>query len=169
MALALNKYKLVVTFTESSGDTVQRTYEADSGAFADIGAFLTEINTPVTGFLAQLDALTDAVISAYQPSAVFVEGALVLPVGVENQNQALLSAKIDGDPTDSATLSIPAPVSDMFLNTIGEGRNVVNITYAPLAAFMQNFSTGGWFLSDGEHIEITTLKGKRRHVKSSGT
>lgn len=171
MAMVTSAYRLVVSFTESSGKSVQRTYEADPTGYADFAAFLTDIQTAGTGFLDKLDALTQAVISSWQASIVVVEDALVLPTNVENQTQALLAFKIDGDPTDSGNLSIPAPVDLLFVNTIGEGRDVVDTSYAPLLAWLQEFTAAGgqWTVSDGEQIEITTLKGRRRSVKASGT
>jgi len=170
MALVLLKYQLTVNFMETSGETVTRTYEADVAEFATFADFITEINTPVTGFLPQLIALSDSVVSSYIPAPVYVEDALTLPAAAENQNQALISAKIVGDPTASATLSIPAPKDALFTSATGAGYNVVLTSYAPLAAWLSNFADAApWTLSDGEHIVLATLKGKRRHVKSNNT
>lgn len=170
MALALAKYRLSVAFTETSGKAVNRIYEAPLASFADFGEFLAAITPAVTGFIALLNPLTDAEISSFVASSVYIENALVLPVAAENQSEAHMSAKIVGDPTDSATISIPAANIGVFVSPTGPGRDIVDTSDINLLLWLNNFdSTGAWTLSDGEQIEIPTLKGKRRSRKSNST
>lgn len=170
MALVLTKYRLTVNFTETSGKAVRRQYEAPEADFADFDAFAAAVNTPVTGFLAQLAPLTDSEISSTLLEAVYVEDALVLPAAAENQSEAFLSFKIDGDPTDSGNLSIPAASASIFVSATGPGHDIVDVTDAALVSWLANFAPAGEFtVSDGEGIEISTLTGKRRSVKASGT
>lgn len=167
MARVLLKYQLNVSFMETSGKTVNRIYEAPVASYADLDAFAVAVNAALTGFLSLMSPLTESVISSYTISGVYVEDALVLPADAENQDQALLSAKIVGDPTSSAVLSIPAPVDAMFVSPTGAGHDVVDTSYAPLLIWLQSFTTAGeWTVSDGEQIVISTLKGHRRSVKS---
>jgi hypothetical protein len=100
---------------------------------------------------------------------VQVEDTLVLPAsGVENENQAFFSGKIFGDPTDSATQSIPAADPAIFISTSGPGANVVNMANATVISWVALFdSNGPWTISDGEAWVNATVKGKRRHVKNS--
>lgn len=170
MALVLTKYRLTVNFTETSGKAVRRQYEAPEADFADFAAFAAEVNTPVTGFLAQIAPLSDSEISSTLLEAVYIENALVLPAAAENQNEAFLSFKIDGDPTDSGNLSIPAASAGIFVAPTGPGHDIVDVQDIALLAWLNHFAPAGPFtVSDGEGLEISTLTGKRRNVKSNGT
>jgi len=169
MALVQSKWRVSVNFAETSGKTVRRTYEAPVANFASFAAFQTFLTTASTGFLAVLITLTDAVIASYQAEAVYIEDALSLPAAAENQNQALLSFKIDGDPTESGTLSIPAADPDIFISPTGEGHDIVQITDVQVQLFLSFFTGGELAVSDDEYVDLATAKGRRRNVASSGT
>jgi hypothetical protein len=167
MALAQLKWFLEVAIADNSGDLSPRFYEMPVGSAADFDAFTVSANA----LRAALLNMTDGVIASYRIGASFVEDALALPAsGVENENQAFFSGKILGDPTDSATQSIPAAKPAIFTNTVGPGANVVDMSDGAVSTWIGFFDQAGpgpWTVSDGEYWTNSTVKGKRRHVKRS--
>lgn len=167
MALAQLKWFLEINIADNSGDISPRFYEMPTGSAADFDAFTIAGNA----LRAALLNMTQGVIASYRIGAVFVEGALALPAsGVENENQAFFSGKIVGDPTDSATQSIPAADPDIFTATVGPGANVVDMSDGAVLTWVGFFDQAGpgpWTVSDGEYWTSSTVKGKRRHVKRS--
>ena len=165
MALVQSKWIAEVSLADNSGKTVPRFYEAPLAAFADFAAFQLSFGT----LLAALNNMTDAVVAAYGLKVQFVEDALVLPLsGVENENQAFFSGKIVGDPTDSATQSIPAADPDIFVALSGPGANVVDMGDGAVGTWIGLFDASGpWTVSDGESWDAPTVSGRRRHVKNT--
>ena len=165
MALVQLKWIAEVGLADNSGDISPRFYEAPLAAFADFAAFQLGFNTLLTA----LNNMTDSVVANYRLSAGFVENALVLPLsGVENENRALLSGKIVGDPTDSATQTIPAATPGIFVSPSGPGANVVDTGDGAVTTWIGLFdATGPWTVSDGESGDAATVKGTRSHSKNS--
>jgi len=167
MALTPLKWVLEVNIADNSGDLSPRFYEMPYASAADFAAFTTNVNT----LLAALNAMTSGVIASHRTGLVTVEDTLVLPAsGVENENQAFFSAKIVGDPTDSATQSIPAADPAIFVNTTGPGANVVDVNDGAVLTWIALFDQAGpgpWTVSDGEYWQGATVSGRRRHVKRS--
>jgi len=167
MALTAFKWVAEVNLADNSGDITTRFYEAPYATFADFAAFQLSFNTLLTA----LNNMTEAVVASHRLVLVTVETALVLPAsGVENENQAFFTGKIVGDPTDSATQSIPAADPDIFVNTVGPGANVVDVNAGPVLTWIGLFDQAGpgpWTLSDGEYWQSSTVSGRRRHVKRS--
>lgn len=165
MAVVNLRWEYVVSIMDNSGVPVTRTYEMPFANAADFAAFQASAIALDTLLL----LLTDGIISKRSYSLVTVEDAIVLPVsGVENENQMFFSAKIDGDPTDSATQSIPSADPDFFVAPSGPGANVVDISNATVISWLNLFdATGPWTISDGEAWITSTAKGKRRHSKNS--
>lgn len=165
MAIVDLVWKYTVSIMDNSGIPVPRTYEAPIANFADFDAFQAGAIALDTLLL----LLTDGVISKREYSLVTVEDAITLPAsGVENENQMFFSGKVFGDPTDSATQSIPSADPDFFMALSGPGANVVNTTNATVISWLALFdSTGPWTISDGEAWIPATVKGKRRHSKNS--
>lgn len=168
MALTSQRFEVEVTFMESSGKTVNRTYEAASTVTTPAG-----LATNWALALPFVQAMTDSVISQYVYKQVFVEDALVLPTDAENNDQALFSGKIAGDPTESAILSVPAASIGIFVTPTGKGRDVVDMSDSAVQSFVDLFSDGGtngdWVISDGEQWSEATVSGKRRNTKSSNS
>jgi len=168
MALVQLKWRLVVGIADNSGDISNRTYEMPVASAADADAFEILANSLITA----LNAMTSGVVANYSIGAVFVEDALTLPAsGVENENQAFFSGKIVGDPTDSATQSIPAADPAIFVNTVGPGANQVDMNDGAVLTWVGFFDQAGpgpWTISDGEYWQSATVAGKRRHVNRSG-
>ena len=118
MALALHHFEVIVSFADNSGDTVTRTYTVPEGVVADFGEFTALI----PALLANVAAVTAALITGYRAAEVYYEDTITLPAsGVENENQALFTGKIVGDPGKSGTISIPAADPAIFVATSGPG------------------------------------------------
>lgn len=168
MAIVNLKWVYTVGFADNSGTPiVDRAYEAAYATFADFAAF----QAAATALETILLQMTQAAIATRTYKLVTVEDALVLPPSnVENENQAFFSGKIFGDPTDSATQSIPAADPAIFVATSGPGANVVNTGAPPVSNWLNLFdSNGPWTISDGESWVPSTVKGSRRHSKSSSS
>lgn len=164
MALVQLKWFLEVGIADNSGDISPRFYEMPAAAAADFDALILAKNALITA----LDNMTSGVVANYRLGAVFVEDALVLPAsGVENENQAFFSGKIAGDPTDSATQSIPAANPLIFVNTVGPGAKQVDMNNGFVLTWIGFFdqTSPDWTISDGENWVGATVSGKRRHVK----
>jgi len=165
MALASVGFVVTVDFADNSGDVVTRRYPVIDGAlYADVLTYATDLIT-------DLEALSDSQIIAYNVTNRFEVSALALPAaGVQNENQIILTAAIEAFPLNSATLTVPAPVIGAFVSPTGPGANVVNTGAAVVTNFLANFEGGGggkFTVSDGEQIDVSDARGKRRHVKNS--
>ena len=168
MALTSARFEVEATFVESSGKSVTRTYRAAASVTT-----LTELAVNWALALPFIQAVTDSVMSQYVYKQVFLEDALVLPADAENNDQALFSGKIFGDPSDSGTFSVPAASVGIFVTPTGKGRDVVDMSDPAVQAFVDLFSEGGtngdWTVSDGEQLVESTISGKRRNTKSSNS
>lgn len=165
MALAHAFYRVNIDFTETSGKTVRRTYRMNPATVTtDAGAATAAANV-----VANLAAITNSVINAYQYENVFFDSA-ALPAAAENSNQALITAKLVGKPNQSGELSIPAAIDDIFVSPTGAGHDVVDVTNTDLEEFLGNFISGGSLvLSDGDLAVAATYAGRRRNVHSLGS
>jgi hypothetical protein len=167
MSLVHDKFFLNVTITDASGVN-KSTLRYDLN-YADWAALNTGIGAgDITGFLANINAVTDGLITGYSVGESFVEDTDVVgAAGSEIENVALVSCQIDGIVNKFATLRIPAPTDTLFLSATGSGRNVIDVADAALVAYLANFQAAGLcLLSDGEQIEtvsVQTVKGKRIH------
>lgn len=165
MALVLHHFELTVAFADNSGDTVTRTYYVPLGVVEDFTEFVALIPDMIT----KIKAVTSALVTGYRANEVFYEDTVTLPAsGVENENQALFSGKIVGDPGKSGTVSVPAANPAIFVATSGPGAKTVNMSNTDVLNFIQLFDGApGWAISDGEYWLPATVKGKRRHTKNS--
>lgn len=165
MAIVSDGYELLVDFADNGGKPyARRTYPLVVTDAADVPAV-------VTAMLVTINAATDAVVAAYRVAEVFVENALVLPAaGVQNENQALITAPIIGNPRKSGTLSIPAAAIGCFVSTSGRGANVVNTGAGVAQNYARMFDSNHGdeaYISDGEFIDSDQMSGKRRHTKNN--
>lgn len=168
MALVHSRFEVIVAFTETSGKSVDRTYVAGT----DITT-LDELATAWAIALPKVVAMSDSVISSYSYKEVFIEDALTLPSAAENNNQALFTGKIIGDPTDSAIVSVPAIKASLMVSPTGKGYDIVDTGDAIVIAFVNLFDSaigsGDWVISDGESWDNATVSGKRRNTKSTNS
>jgi len=150
----------VVTLADTGDNRTNRTYDLVEAAYADAAA-------DAAALVALLGAITDATIVGYGLKQKFLENAFTLPGNAEVENQAFFAGKVNGDPTDSAILSVPAPSAAIFTSASGPGYNIVDMGNTDVVAWVAIFDTGGTAqLSDGETWDAATVSGKRRHVKS---
>lgn len=165
MALTPLKWVLEIGTADNSGQISPRFYEAEYAQFADFAA----AQTAATTLIGYFDAMTSGVIASHRLSLVTVEDTLILPSsGVENENRVLFSGKIVGNPTDSATQTIPAADPGIFVSAYGPGANVVDMSDTAVVNWVGLFDASGpWTISDGESWVVPTIKGKRSHSKNT--
>lgn len=164
MALVADGLELLVDLVDNGGNQNRRVYKL-------VETDITAVDAVVADMLTKIGAVTDSVVSAYRVAQVFVEDALVYPAsGVQNENQALISAKIIGNPRKSGTLSIPGAKPAIFNATSGKQANIVNMGNAAILAYVRMFDSGHGdeaYISDGEFIDASTASGRRRHTKNN--
>lgn len=158
MALTADRWFTVFELKETSGKSTMLRFEQsapadDAAARASAAALATD-----------LAAITNSKISKYYSYQEFIEDAFSLPAAAENQNQALLILSIDGAPTKSAKIRVPAAVDGIYAAATGPNYDVVDVNDAALTAFVANFTTEALFyVSDGEQAD-DILSGHRRHL-----
>jgi len=166
MAMVLDKYEVVVSFMETSGKTVDRTYTAGP----DITT-LTLLETAWANALPKITAMSESEISSYVYKAIYIEDTIVLPTAAENQNEGYLTGKIIGDPRNSANVSVPAIKPGLMLGLTGPGYDIVDTSDAVVQAFVGLFDSstvsGDWTISDGEAWDSQTVSGVRRTKKTT--
>jgi hypothetical protein len=165
MAVVSDGYELIVSFADNGGKPyAQRTYPLVVTLAADVPAV-------VTAMLVTITAATDAVIAAYRVAEVYIEDTLTLPAaGVQNENQAIITAPIIGNPRKSGTITIPAAKIGCFVNTSGKGANVVQTAAGIALNYARMFDSAHGdetYISDGEFIDSSQMSGKRRHTKNN--
>lgn len=163
MALAHTVYRTTVSLVDAGGNKADMKYTMTSATMADALSDAANI-------VAALDALTDAVVTGYSVSDVWEDSAAnFASAGVQVENVALISARIDSSQEKYTTLRIPAPVAGLFQATTGKKSNVVLTTYAALITYLSLCSgaTPVFTVSDGEKLADPTnqanLEGKRIH------
>jgi hypothetical protein len=163
MALAHMVYRTTVTLVDAGGNKSEMKFTMTSATMADA---LSDAQTIV----AALNPLTDAVITGYAVSDVWEDSAVQFAAGgVQVEEIALISARIDTAQEKYAILRIPAPVAGLFQATTGKKSNVVLTTYAALITYLSLCSgaTPVFTVSEGEKLADPTnqanLEGKRIH------
>jgi len=163
LAFTAQNFEVEVSFQDNGAEIVSRRYGVVSGTtYADL---LTAL--PAT--VATIAAMSDCLLRSYAVRSIWTNDTITLPAsGVQNEDQALITAKINGDPLKSAILSIPGAKPGIFVGTSGENANIVDMTDSAVEAFIGLFLSGGLLtVSDGEEIITQGAKGKRRHTKNS--
>lgn len=165
MAIVDKGFVLTIDFADNGGKPYA------SRAFPLVDTDPTTVDAVVASILTKVIAASDAHVAKYSLAHVYVEGALTLPVsGVQNENQLIFTAPIDGDPSKSAFFSIPAAKPALFTAASGKGANIALMSSAPLLAYAGIFDPAVGneaYISDGEQIDSLQGGGKRRHTKNS--
>lgn len=158
MAIVSGGFEFSVVLVDSGGNKAVRSYDLTS---ADNAEALTD----AAAIVALLDTLTNATVQSYRVSEKFVEDAFAYPVGGVNVEElALITARVDGSPDKTFNFSIPAPVDGMFVAVTGASRNIVDTADLDLIAYASIYNPGSRAtISDGESIELPLLSGKRIH------
>ena len=166
MALTSVGYFTNVTMTDSGKNKSTLHYKLVS---ADIETAVTDAGT----LIAALNAITDGVITSYSVGEEFNEDAtFVAAEGVQVENVAIVSVRLDNTEEKWAQLRIPAPNVGIFLATTGTKSNEIDPADSALNTFLDLFvaDTGICKISDGEYIAdpavVANVEGKRIHRAS---
>ena len=176
MALTSKGFYANVQVADAAGNVTTRQYEV-------VGADIATAKTNAATLVSALDAVTDGLIIGYSVGEQFYEDTDTYgAAGSEVENLAVLSVELESE-KKKATLTIPAPIDAIFVDTTGPNRNVVDLTNANLITFMNNFTDETGYtapgpdaialISDGEKIAPDNtndvpkmLKGRRGHRAS---
>jgi hypothetical protein len=168
LALIHSHFEVVVSFAETSGQAVDRTYVAGPSITT-----IAELAASWAIALSKVVAMSDSVVAGYTYKDVFIQDALTLPASAENNNQAIFTGKIIGAPNKSGTVTVPAIKPSLMVSPTGKGYDVVDTGDAVVIAFVNMFDSavadGDWTISDGESWDNATVSGKRRNTKSSSS
>jgi hypothetical protein len=169
MALVTKGTYMTVVVVDAAGNRSTLRYEL---TYANLAALSTAVTAgDLDGLLADLNAVTDGRVVAYQFGEKFAENAdFYGAAGSQVENIALISAKIDGEPNKVAQVRVPAPAIGIFLGTTGKNANIVDIADADILAYLDNFANAGDDIvqvSDGESLADPATagnwEGKRIH------
>jgi len=161
MAFVLQNLIFTISFADNSGAVSTRTYETQD---TDIAAVTALVDDWATTFA----AVTDCEIVSYALTQRWIEDTVILPAsGVQNENQAIVTAKILGDPTESATITLPGPKSGVFVAPSGPLADVVDVAEPIVTNWLGLFLDGGaFYVSDGEN-PVAPFSGRRRNVRNA--
>jgi hypothetical protein len=166
MALVSTGYFANVTVTDSGGNDSTLRYSLVS---EDLATALTDTGTIV----AALNAITDGVVTSYSVGEKYEEDSAFLAAeGVQCENIAVISARINAAEEKFAQLRIPAPNIGIFQAATGKNSNKVDPADSALVAYLNLFvaSSGVCELSDGENLlspgTAGNVDGKRIHRAS---
>jgi hypothetical protein len=135
----------------------------------DLAGAATDMSTIV----GRLVAVTEGLVQGYSVGQRYEDDTDVYgPEGSQIENQALVTALIDTSEFKTVSLRIPAPISGMFVDTVGPNANVIDQANAALQAYLSTFEDGGLAtVSDGEVIRDSAgsgnFTGRRVHRQSS--
>lgn len=133
------------------------------------GADIAAAETILAANIADLVAVTKGYVVSYSVAEKFVNDAARTPANNgEIEEKAVITVNLATSPK-KAVITIPAPVDTLFVGTSGDNWNQVDIADSLLVAFIGDFQSGGFQLSDGEHVAASNsiIKGRRTHRSSS--
>lgn len=162
MAFVYQKSLITLTFLDTSGEKVTRTYET---RYSDL-AYVATIADNVANGMSQLSS---AAIIKREVTAIYADTAAVVPPASSNKDVLVVSDMIRGMPTERGYFSIPAPRASLFVSPTGEGHNIMKWPYPPMDGWVKYFmhpDDGGYghlFLSDGEQLSGDDVSGRRGH------
>lgn len=148
-----NGYWLTVTLRDGQNDVSVLEYELTASTMVDA---TTSANTIITALLGV--SLSDVV--KYSISYRLMNDAPAFDALADNSVRARVVGQILGQ-ADKCTFEIPAPKPAVFVGTVGDNANIVNLTGTEVVAYANIWDTGGQALiSDGEQMDYM-LKGRR--------
>jgi len=166
MALVATGFFANITLTDSGGNNSVLRYKLES---EDIATAVIDAGTVITA----LNAITDAVVTGYTVGQAYEEDATFLAAeGVQIENVAIVSSRINSAEEKWAQLRIPSPNIGIFQAATGTKSNVVDPADSALLAYLALFvtSSGICSLSDGEFLlapgTAGNTDGKRIHRAS---
>lgn len=166
MAFVSQGWVLTLTFRDTGNNPTTRDFHLQA---TDDAGDLSPVIAAVQDIMTAYVAATDAVITQQRLTKVTVEDSVTLPAGNVNvEDNAHVTAVIDGAPNKSAWFEIPAPKNSCFIAPTGDGHNIVKFdSPSPVGAVVNLFKTGAQsFISDGEVITDQGIKGVRTKHKA---
>jgi hypothetical protein len=161
MALVSSGFNVTITLVDSGGNKSTLKFATNPAVVTDYAT----ATTAATNLLADLQAITGALVGAYSINSTFRENNPILPADEEIEDKASMSFSMDNGKTGN--LRVPAPVPGIFQGTTTELRNQLDISNGLVTAYFANFQAGGEFLVSETNLGIELLRGKRIHVKNS--
>jgi len=164
MAFNSTGWEMTITVVDNGENKVTRRFAMTAAVHADVV-------TEAAIILAAFEAVCAAGTVAYSYKEVFANDALVVPASsaVQCEAQALLVMRDSVNPLKMHTITIPAPETDVFMDTSGDLANIVDITHADVLAYAALFdSAGEAYISDGESIAVGGLIRGRRVTRGAG-
>lgn len=160
MATVDDGWQTIVNVSASDGSI--RPVILEAGDVADEAAAAALYAAWKTDFT----AVSDGAIKSWSHSHNFHDDAFALPTGTgaERGEYAILVTNIQGDATKTAVINLPFPkdaAGTVYLATSGADRNRVKTDSSLLLAYLDNFETGAYEISDGEHSAGNIIRGKR--------
>jgi len=158
MAWLEQNFRMVVKVIDNGLNESTITYEMTAG---DHATALTDALL-IIGILEEVCA---AATVSYSINQQFVNDSLVVPASaaVQVEAKALLIMRDGTNPVKKHLARIPAPETDVFLSTEGDGANIVDVTHQHVIDYNDMFdSSGECYISDGESTETGgPIKGRR--------
>jgi hypothetical protein len=133
------------------------------------GADIAAAEVIIAANIADIVAVTKAYVVGYSIAEKFTnDAARTKSANGEIEEKAVITVNLETAPK-KAILTIPAPVDTIFAGADGDLWNTVDGADSLLVAFLGDFASGGFQLSDGEHVPSTGffVKGRRTHRSSS--
>lgn len=160
MATVDDGWKTIVNVSASDG-SIRPIILIDSDA-ADEAA----MDTLLTAWKVDFAAVSDGAIKSWSHSHDYHDDAFALPpgTGAERGEYAILVTSIDGDATKTAVINLPFPkdaAGTVYVSASGPNRNVVKTDSAAVLAYLDNFESAAYEISDGEHSAGNVVRGKR--------
>lgn len=153
MALVTKNWELSVVLSDQGGNKSALKYDLDPAVVTD---YATAASTR-SSILGLLDPVTNSTIVAHSLAEKYGEDADFFGTG-ENENVALIVAKIADGLGKTVNIRIPNPVDGMFQAAEGPDYNEVDPSDSDLVDYLGLFE-GFVFVSDGEHIEDSATAG----------
>jgi len=158
MAWLEQSFRLVVKVIDNGLNEATITYEMTAATHV---AALTDALL-IIGILEEVCA---AATVSYSINQMFVNDSLVIPASaaVQVEAKALLIMRDGTNPVKKHIARIPAPETDVFLATDGDGANIVDVTHQHVIDYNNMFdATGECYISDGESVKSDgPIKGRR--------
>lgn len=156
MATVSDGWRISANFGGLDDSTQTMTGEMTATLYADV---VTDAAIVLTAW----QGVSAGTLRGYDLTQRFINDAYVRPssTDAEGNESAFLITGIEGNPFKKASISIPFPKLSIFLDTVGENRNKIDISDADIGILVAKYSTGGQlYISDGE-IADSAIRGER--------
>ncbi len=158
MALVQDDLFFDVTLADCQGNKSTLRFHVNKTDLSDLATDIADL-TGAGGLLADLEAITDAKVIGYRVGVSFAEnGTPYAAAGVNVEEVAEISARINATAEKYAIIRVPAPVTGIFVADTGKTANTIDAADSDLQAFLANFQSL-CKVSDGENIADPSTAG----------